>query len=148
MRKGPPTRIQHRVIWPRIALFPFHFTIKLLTHHSVNRGLASVLKPLKCVTVDFPKAQHVPNVSTVFGIERYSNLEKPWENTDFFLFSHTRPLLNGSLQCVSLSDLLETGSSRISSHPADLSVNLGNSVMSLATLQLQHVDFAGTQSSP
>lgn len=89
MRMGPHTRIQHQVIRPRIALFPFHFTIKLLTHHhSVNRGLASVLKPLKRVTVDFPKARNVPNVSTVFGIERYSNLEKPWENTDFFS-SHT-----------------------------------------------------------
>ena len=70
MRKGLHTRIQRRVIWPRIALFPFHFAINLLTHHSVNRGLASVLKPLKRVTVDFPKVQHVPNVSTVFGIQR------------------------------------------------------------------------------
>lgn len=91
MGKGPHARIQHQVIWPRIALFPFHFTVKLLTHHSVNRRLASVLKPLKCVTVDFPKAQNVPNVSTVFGIERYSNLEKPWENTDFSLLTHTTP---------------------------------------------------------
>lgn len=95
--KGPHTRIHHEVIWPPIALFPFHFTVTLLAYHSVNRDLASVLKALKLVTVDFPKTQNVRNVSTVFGVERYSNLENSWEIL-VFLFSHTRPLLSGSLQ--------------------------------------------------
>lgn len=59
-----------------LALFPLHFTIKLFTSHSLNRNLVSVLKPLKLVTKDFPKAQNLPDVSTAFGIEHYSNLEK------------------------------------------------------------------------
>lgn len=95
------------MIRPPITLFPFHFTIKLLTYHSVNRDLASVLKPLKLVTVDFPKAQNVRNVSTVFGIKRSSNLENPWDNTDFSFLTHDPFSVVSSV--FSLSDLLEAG---------------------------------------